>query len=126
MKFFRFDEEVKRSITAFNSRNVGISPIMKSAAPSQIGCMHFSGDSVLGMHPATCPQLFLVTDGSGWVKLRGEDPVPVEAGTAVFWETGEEHESGSANGMTAFVMEGEHFSPEKFMPALTPVKYNKN
>ncbi|WP_433746867.1 hypothetical protein [Falsibacillus pallidus] len=65
MKFYRFDEEVKRSITAFNSRSVGISPVVKSSTPSQIGCMHFSADSVLGMHPATCPQLFLVADGSG-------------------------------------------------------------
>ncbi|WP_433746864.1 hypothetical protein [Falsibacillus pallidus] len=45
----------------------------------------------------------------------------MSAGTAVFWETGEEHESGSESGMTAFVMEGEHFSPEKFMPDLIPV-----
>jgi hypothetical protein len=32
---------------------------------------------------------------------------PIEAGEAVAWELGEEHESGSDEGMTAIIVEGE-------------------
>ncbi|RLQ93747.1 cupin domain-containing protein [Falsibacillus albus] len=118
MKFYRFDPDTKRSITRFNSRGVGISPILKTQTPFQIGCMHFESSSVLGMHQATCPQLFLVVEGTGWVKIKGEEPHPVKPGMAVYWDTGEEHESGSENGMTAMVIEGEAFDPEAYLKSL--------
>jgi quercetin dioxygenase-like cupin family protein len=62
---------------------------------------------VVGRHPAGLMQLFAVIDGSGWVS--GSDGVreQIQAGEAVVWQPGEEHESGSDNGMTALVVEAE-------------------
>ncbi len=60
---------------------------------------------VVGRHPAVVPQLFVVVSGSGWVSGSDGEREPVEAGGAVLWEQGEEHESGSEEGMTALVIE---------------------
>ena len=59
-------------------------------------------------HPATVPQILAVLDGSG--EVSGADGVdePIEAGDAVFWHAGEEHELRSAGGLTALIIEGEN------------------
>jgi quercetin dioxygenase-like cupin family protein len=62
---------------------------------------------IVGRHPAVVPQLFVVVRGSGWVSGADGEREPVEAGDAVLWEQGEEHESGSDTGMTAIVLEYE-------------------
>ncbi|HYK72641.1 MAG TPA: cupin domain-containing protein [Pseudoneobacillus sp.] len=118
MEFFRFDAEVRREIKQFGSKNVGITPIQRTEGPCSIGCMHFSSESVLGMHPATCQQLFLVVEGEGWVRVSNGEKFPVHKGVAVYWTPGEEHESGSETGMVAFVVEGDHLNPLKYLKEL--------
>lgn len=118
MKFFRFGRDVRREITAFNSLNVGITPIIKNEGPISVGCMYFDKDSVVGMHPATVPQLFLVIEGDGWVQVEGSEKVPVSKGTAVFWDAGEQHESGSETGMTAIIIESPSLHPEQLLKTL--------
>ena len=61
---------------------------------------------VVGRHPAGVAQLFVVVEGSGWVS-GGGGREPIAAGEAVLWDEGEEHESGSEDGMTALVLEAE-------------------
>lgn len=60
----------------------------------------------LRRHPATFPQILAVLGGSG--EVSGADGVDetIEAGEAVFWHEGEEHETRSAVGMTALIIEG--------------------
>ena len=62
---------------------------------------------VVARHPAVVPQLFVVVSGSGLVSGADGEREPIEAGEAVLWEQGEEHESGSDKGMTALVLEAE-------------------
>jgi quercetin dioxygenase-like cupin family protein len=62
---------------------------------------------VVGRHPAPVPQLFVVIRGSGWVSGADGGHKAIGAGEAVLWEQGEEHESGSEDGMTALVVEAE-------------------
>jgi hypothetical protein len=61
----------------------------------------------IGRHPATGWQLFAVVDGAGWV--AGGDgvrrPIAGADRDAVLWSPGEEHESGSAEGMLAVLVE---------------------
>ncbi|MBT2688862.1 cupin [Bacillus sp. ISL-47] len=117
MELFRFDAESSREITQFNSHNASINPILRNTTAT-IGCIHLNVNSVLGMHPATCPQLFLIVDGEGWVKTAGGEQVAVEKGTAVYWTEGEEHESGSYLGMTAIVIEGSDLDPRSYLKPL--------
>jgi quercetin dioxygenase-like cupin family protein len=67
------------------------------------------------MHPATMPQLFLVIEGAGWVRVEGDEKVSVSKGTAVFWEAGEQHESGTETGMVAIVIESPTLNPEQYL-----------
>lgn len=62
---------------------------------------------VVGRHPAAAPQLFVAVSGSGWVSGPDGEREPIEAGQAVAWDPAEAHESGSAKGMTAIVVEAE-------------------
>ena len=69
----------------------------------------------LPRHRATGPQLFAVVEGSGWVSGGGGGKVRVKAGQAAYWESGEEHESGTDRGMTAIVVECPTFDPGALM-----------
>lgn len=123
MKIFCFDEEVSRPITDYQSRQVGITPIHRSIGTSaphradgvQIGCFHFAAGGVVGYHPATVHQLFLVVQGNGWVRGETAKKTPITAGYAAFWNAGEYHESGTETGMTVIVIEGDSLDPNVFL-----------
>jgi quercetin dioxygenase-like cupin family protein len=68
-------------------------------------------------HPATNPQILAVLDGSGAVSGTDGTEEPIVAGEAVFWEEGEEHEARSAHGLTALIIEGQHFDRFRERPA---------
>jgi quercetin dioxygenase-like cupin family protein len=62
-------------------------------------------------HPAGYPQILAVLEGSG--EVSGADGVEqaISAGEAVFWAAGEEHETKTASGLTALIIEGEGLEP---------------
>lgn len=60
----------------------------------------------IGRHPAASPQLPAVVEGSGWVTGAEGEAEPIEAGQAGFWKEGEEHETRTDSGLTAFVIKG--------------------
>lgn len=65
----------------------------------------------VGRHPAAAQQLFVVVRGSGWVAGDDGRREAINAGEAVLWTPGEEHESGSETGMTAVVVESDSITP---------------
>ncbi|MFC4075418.1 cupin domain-containing protein [Salinithrix halophila] len=115
MRFFRFDAEKAKEIQQFESKGIGCTPILRQEGWLQVGCFHFAPGSVLGLHSAICPQLFMVVAGDGWVRAETTARFPVRAGQAVFWTRGERHESGSDTGMTVMVFEGSEMDPEPWM-----------
>ena len=78
--------------------------------------MHLGPGGLVGLHQAEPAQLFLVVQGSGWVRSGELAAVPISAGQAAFWESGEWHSAGSDAGMTAIVVEGESLNPGQLMP----------
>ena len=62
---------------------------------------------IVARHPAGGAQLFVVVRGSGWASGGDGEREQIQAGDAVVWEQGEEHESGSEDGMTVLVVEAE-------------------
>ncbi len=71
-------------------------------------------------HPASFPQILAVLDGSG--EVSGADGVDeqIEAGEAVFWHEGEEHETRSAAGLTALIVEGAELDRFRARPRAIP------
>jgi quercetin dioxygenase-like cupin family protein len=74
----------------------------------------------LRRHPATFPQILAVLEGAG--EVSGADGVdePIEAGEAVFWHEGEEHETRSAVGLTALIIEGDNVDRFRERPKSVP------
>ena len=105
MKLVAF--ETTREVTRFDSRGATIAGIARGSGAVQVSLLQLAAGGVLGMHPAACPQLFLVVAGSGWVRSRDGARQPLEPGWAALWKTGEPHESGSEHGLTAVVVEAD-------------------
>jgi quercetin dioxygenase-like cupin family protein len=116
MRLFRFDASVGRPIDQFGSTQLMLSPIARTTGQVQIVCMHIGPAGLVGFHQADPAQLFLVVAGEGWVRSETPEQVPIQAGQAAFWESGEWHESGSDTGMTAIVIEGQTLDPGQLMP----------
>lgn len=100
---FRFDAELGRRITQYGSDFL-ISRLFHSR-DLHVSCMRLGPGGLIGMHPASTPQLLAVVDGTGWTRGETGDRTPISAGGAVFWEQGEMHETGSDSGMMAIVIE---------------------
>ncbi|WP_221563717.1 cupin domain-containing protein [Alkalihalobacillus sp. TS-13] len=115
MKFYQFNPTQAKVIDRFSSSGVRISPFIRQEGFQQTACIHFEKEGCLGMHPATVNQLFIVVSGEGWVRVKDSEKVKVSAGIAVYWEPGEEHESGSEESMEVIVLEGANIDPSTFM-----------
>lgn len=105
MRIFRFDEEVAIPISEFGSR-FRLCPLTGDDARVRVQVMHLPPDGLIGRHVATVQQLFALVAGAGWVSGQDDERRGVKAGYAALWEAGEEHEAGSAGGLTAVCIEG--------------------
>lgn len=94
----------EREATAAGSLNARV---RRLAPEAHVVVMELGPGGVVGRHPAVVAQLFVVVRGSGWVSGGAGAPEEIRAGEAVLWEAGEEHDSGSEEGMTALVVEAE-------------------
>jgi quercetin dioxygenase-like cupin family protein len=94
----------EREVTAPGSVSARVRRLTPQA---RVVVIEVAPGGVVGRHPAAVSQLFVVVTGSGWVSGVEGDREPIEAGEAVLWKQGEEHESGSETGMTALVVEAE-------------------
>jgi mannose-6-phosphate isomerase-like protein (cupin superfamily) len=117
MKMFRFDPEVGKRIDAFGSMGLVISKLVRLSDETDIQCAYLGAHGVIGYHPTTKDQLFVVVQGEGWVRGDSlESQHPIKAGQSAFWEAGEWHESGTEAGMIVILIEGEQMDPTNTMP----------
>lgn len=77
--------------------------------------MYLEENGVIGFHQAVVPQLLIIVNGKGSVRVENEEYVKVQSGEAVFWTKGEWHETKSEKGLTAIVIESEELAPASFM-----------
>lgn len=104
MKTFRFDPGLGRQVSEFGS-NFEMSGLALPTTDLHVGCMRLEAQGLIGYHPATLPQLFIVVQGDGWVRGENAERVPISAGGAAFWNAGEGHEAGTDTSLTAIVVE---------------------
>ena len=80
--------------------------VRRLAAEAHAVVIEIAPGGVVGRHPAVVPQLFVVVSGSGWVS-GADGRARADRGWArpCSGSKGEEHESGSDDGMTALVLE---------------------
>jgi quercetin dioxygenase-like cupin family protein len=86
---------------AFNVAAVG------STAGAQLVAIRLEAGGVIGTHPAVGRQLLVVLQGQAVVSGDTDSQAIVEAGQAVLWEAGENHQTRTDQGLLALVIEGE-------------------
>lgn len=86
--------------------------VRRLAAEAHVAVIEIEPGGRVGRHPAASRQLFAVVRGSGWVSGSAGTREPIEAGKAVLWDEGEEHESGSDDGMVAIAVEADELDVE--------------
>ena len=104
MRILDFRPERTRLVGRYGSRFriVSIETVDRSLT---VSCMYLEAGGRVGRHRTTTAQLFLTVEGKGWVRTGRGSRRKVESGKAVSWKTGEWHEVGSEDGMTAIVVE---------------------
>jgi quercetin dioxygenase-like cupin family protein len=97
-----------RVLAAYGSNDVSVTPharVEQPVAGFAVDVARYAAGSENGRHPAGLWQLFSVVSGTGWAAGADDVRVPLGPGDAVLWEPGEEHTSGSAEGMVAVVVQ---------------------
>jgi quercetin dioxygenase-like cupin family protein len=94
-----------------------LTPSIFEGALIQAAIFRVAPGGGLRRHPATYPQILAVLNGSGVVSGRDGVEEAIVAGEAVFWHEGEEHETSSANGLTALIIEGQSLDRFRKRPA---------
>src|SRR5262245_2461734 len=92
----------EREVTAPGSLSARV---RRLAPEAHVVVIEIGPGGLVARHPAVVAQLFVVVRGSGWVSGADGGRQAIRAGEAVLWDKGEEHESGSDEGMTALVVE---------------------
>ena len=111
---FRFGAEVAFAHEEELLDRVTIAPLtdpMSTDRPLQAAIFRLAAGGCIRRHPATHPQILAVLEGSGTVSGADGGPEPIASGEAVFWEENEVHETRSASGMTALVLEARELAP---------------
>jgi quercetin dioxygenase-like cupin family protein len=90
-----------------------LTPPVPQGVPFQAAVFRIAPGGRIARHPATHPQILAVLDGSGQVSGASGVDEPIGAGEAVYWEPGEEHETKTADGLTALIIEGEGLRPRE-------------
>ena len=110
MRVRRAEEMATRPITAFESQGASVTHIAQEDNVSVVR-IELQAGGRLGMHPAACSQLFIVVEGEGTVLSDTAAPREVAAGTSIWWQEGELHETRSETGLIAIVVEAESLDP---------------
>ena len=116
MERFRFNPEAAFAPDEELLAGVTVAPLTASifqGSPFQAAVFRIEPGGRIGRHPATYPQILAVLEGSGEVCGASGVDEAISAGEAVFWSAGEEHETKTAVGLTALIVEGEGLEPSR-------------
>jgi hypothetical protein len=105
MDIFRFDRGEK-IIDRYGSEGFRATRVAAGSGQVQLTCLTLAPGGVIGTHPSTQAQLFLLVTGEGWVAGPDGQRMPLSAGWGARWEAGEAHTSGTEAGLVALSVEG--------------------
>ncbi|TRZ38580.1 cupin [Niallia circulans] len=112
-KIISFNKLAGKEIGNYQSMSAYYTKIMRTDEPVSIGIIHIESGGVVGYHNAPVSQAFIVMEGKGWIKGPDKLVQTIQSGEGVLWEKGEGHESGSEEGMTVLVLQGENLPLEE-------------
>lgn len=104
MEIFRFDR-AEKIMRRYGSEGLRATRIAAGEGQVHLTCLTVEPGGVIGTHPATDTQLFLVIAGEGWTAGPDGGRVPITTGWGVRWDAGENHTSGTETGLVAIAIE---------------------
>jgi hypothetical protein len=119
VEIFQFDRG-ERIVDSYGSRGLHATRVAAGTGQVRLTCLTVALGGIIGTHPATDAQLFLVIAGYGWAAGPDGERVPISAGRGVRWDAGEIHTSGTEAGLIALAVEGsplDLFEPESREPS---------
>jgi quercetin dioxygenase-like cupin family protein len=119
VEIFQFDRG-ERTVESYASQGLRATRVAAGTGRVGLTCLAVEPGGMIGTHPATGAQLFLVVSGQGWVAGPDGERVPISAGWGVRWDAGEIHTSGTEAGFVALSVEGAPlglFEPEIQAPS---------
>jgi hypothetical protein len=105
VEIFQFDRGEK-NVLAHGSQGLRATRVAAGEGRVSVTCLRVQPGGLIGTHPATETQLFLVVDGEGWIAGPDGERMPITAGWGVRWDAGEIHTSGTRTGFVAFDITG--------------------
>jgi quercetin dioxygenase-like cupin family protein len=107
MRIIRSDANIPRAIADWGSHGVAMWRISEFSDNDgvRVSLGRYEPGSELGRHPTGSWQAFAIVDGGGWVEGGDGARVEVAAGDVVVWEPGEEHTSGTDDGMLVSIVQ---------------------
>jgi quercetin dioxygenase-like cupin family protein len=107
---FSFDADVAFTPREELLEHATIAPLtapISEPSPFQAAVFRFAPGGRIARHPAgSRPQILAVLEGAGAISGATGVAELIEAGEAVFWRAGEEHELKTTGGLTALIIEG--------------------
>lgn len=119
MEILSFAKEYGRRVTHYDS-NFILSRLAITEGRTVISFMYLEENGIIGYHEAPVNQILYVVTGEGFVCNEKKEYKHLQAGDAVFWTQGEWHETKTATGLTAIVIEGETLNPEHLFKVGAP------
>jgi hypothetical protein len=105
VEIFRFDR-AEKIMRRYDSERIRATRIAAGEGQVHLTCLTIGPGGIIGTHPATDTQLFLVIAGEGWTAGSDGARVPITTGWGVRWDAGENHTSGTETGLVALAIEG--------------------
>jgi hypothetical protein len=105
VEIFQFDRGEK-NVRSYGSERFRATRVAAGEGRVSVTCLRVEPGGLIGTHPATDVQLFLVIDGEGWVAGPDGERTPITAGWGVRWDAGEIHTSGTQTGFVALDITG--------------------
>ncbi len=116
MRIIRFGPEQGRSIEQFGSTQAVITAVARAPGEGHVHWLVLAPGGLVGSHPASGDQLYLVVQGDGFVQGSAGEWLPILSGEAAFWQAGEWHASRTENGLTAVIVEASRLELNASLP----------
>lgn len=115
MNTFQFNIEIARLLTQFDNTNFTLSNLLGIQGDFDVVSMELGRSFHMDYHQVTKSKLFMIVDGTGWIRTRSYGEISVLPGQAVFLAKGEWYEAGTDQGMSVIFIEGDHLEPAALM-----------
>ena len=95
-----------KPVSKFGSRSFSIAGLLASD-DAHVATVHLGGGGLIGRHPTASMQLLVVLTGDATVSGEDGRAVTIGPGNAALWQLDEDHETRTASGLVALVIEGQ-------------------